>query len=247
MSDSVALNEVVRVLGQELGKEQERVVIGSTEVEKKVLEKHAGIGKRRAFIGFVGGSTLCAGAWKALGGQRRLLGALTVATGGMSGIMYGILSIRRDLLDRHLPSNPFYMEIKELLKKQQGESGSWDAVPSFDSFSAAPNRTDSDNVNSFPSAKRLPPLPPLDSDTNRIEDEPATPSSSPFFFGSRPTPDAPADLPPLSRDYRAPGRDSNSDPFYNSWDSDRRENDDSANKKPTTWEELRRRAAAAGK
>ncbi|GLD96613.1 hypothetical protein PINS_up005296 [Pythium insidiosum] len=263
MSDSVALNDLVRVLSQELSKEKERVVIGSTEVEKKVLEKHAAIGKRRAFVGFVGGSAICAGAWKALGGQRRLIGALTVATGGMSGIMYGVLSIRRDLfidiltlpsdqspfatrsreiLDRHIPSNPLYMEIKELLQKQQGESGSWDAVPTYESFSAVPKR------DAFTTTeKRLPPLPPLEKEANAFEEDSTAPSSSPFFFGSRPAPETPTELPPLSRDYRGPGRDASPDPYYDSWDPEPRDADGSANKKPTTWEELRRRAAAAGK
>ncbi|TMW55590.1 hypothetical protein Poli38472_010472 [Pythium oligandrum] len=264
-SDRMALDDLVRVLGTELGKSDERVLIGSTEAEKKVLKKYSDLGTQRVVMGGVGGALLTAGAWKALGGQKRLLGAMTVMTGAVSGAMYGGLSIRRGLfvdiltlpddqspfaqrsrriLDERIPSNAFYLEIKEMMKKQEAANGTWNSAQAFPTD--AKPVADNGGYDFQAPKSQLPPLPKLPTEEAvpfGSEESTATDSTSPFFFNQASSSPSKQDVPPLSQDYygrgAAPARQENNDDGYFSWEEEDRSQDE---QKPTTWEEIRRRA-----
>ncbi|KAG2780349.1 hypothetical protein JG687_00009318 [Phytophthora cactorum] len=292
MLSTVPVDDAIRTLSVEMAKDKDASFIGKTESEMEILAHYANMGRRRAALGAVLGSSVMAGLWKLSKNQKRVAGAFAMMSGGLFGASYGIISIRRDLfsdllmlpsdkspfatrartiLMAKIPNNPFVQELNQKFKHSAAATDSWNeeanAPASVNSKPAtslppAPRRYDSEISSSIPPITGLDtPRGKKDSSTGDQEavGEPNDNGSrSSFFFGAKPPSADDASefgdhYAPVSRDPYAhysretgrPGPDKDAPAL-------RHDEDDyffgvsseaDAPAKPTTWEEIRRRAA----
>ncbi|KAK1931296.1 hypothetical protein P3T76_013052 [Phytophthora citrophthora] len=280
MLSTVPVDDAIRTLSTEMSKDKDASFIGKTEAEMEILAHYANMGRRRAALGAIMGSSVMAGLWKISKNQKRAAGAFAMMSGGLFGASYGIISIRRDLfsdllmlpsdkspfatraraiLMAKIPNNSFVQELNEKFQHSSASTDSWNEdanATSFDSkpksLPPVPRRLD----NNFPSS--IPPITGLDKPRDKKNDEvfgePNDDGSrSSFFFGSKPSDEETPDRDvPLSRDPYAhysrdsghPGSDKtpplrhDEDDYFFGVPSEKEEP-----VKPTTWEEIRRRAA----
>ncbi|ETO86189.1 hypothetical protein F444_00258 [Phytophthora nicotianae P1976] len=290
MLSTVPVDDAIRTLSTEMSKDKDASFIGKTESEMEILAHYANMGRRRAALGAILGSTVMAGFWKLSRNQKRAAGAFAMMSGGLFGASYGIISIRRDLfsdllmlpsdkspfatrartiLMEKIPDNPFVQELNQKFKHSAAATDSWNEEANEPaSFGAKP-------ATSLPPVPRydngisssIPPITGLDTPRHKKDssdgDQEAfgepndSGSRSPFFFGAKPLNsdesefgdrDAPLSRDPYahySRDTRRAGTDKNvpalrhdEDDYFFGVPSE-----DDAPAKPTTWEEIRRRAA----
>ncbi|RLN54935.1 hypothetical protein BBJ28_00006272 [Nothophytophthora sp. Chile5] len=201
------------------------------------------------------------GLWRASRNPRKLLGGIAMISGGLFGASYGILSIRRgmfmDILMLPGDKSPFAGRARDILASK---------TPPSSGLPPPPRRYDNEVSSS------LPPITGLDTPRGRErandwqrEDPEAfgepndSQRRSPFSFGAKQPPADDAtdldgrDLPPLSHDpyahysrgSRRPEADKNMPPLRHDEDEYFFDtpSDGDAPTKPTTWEEIRRRAA----
>ncbi|KAF4044752.1 hypothetical protein GN244_ATG02979 [Phytophthora infestans] len=178
MLSTVPVDDAIRTLSVEMSKDKDASFIGKTESEMEILAHYANMGRRRAALGALLGSTVMAGFWKLSKNQKRVAGAFAMMSGGLFGASYGIISIRRDLfsdllmlpsdkspfatrartiLMEKIPDNSFVQELNQKFKHSASATDSWNedanAPPSFDSkptttLPSAPHRNDHE----FPSS-----------------------------------------------------------------------------------------------
>ncbi|KAE9309242.1 hypothetical protein PF008_g20756 [Phytophthora fragariae] len=175
----------------------------------------------------------------------------------------------RIILENKIPENPFVQELNKKFSHSAATTDSWNedvAEPgSFASKPAnklppAPRRFDNKISSSIPPITGLDtPRDKKDSNDWQHNDEEAfgeangSENRSPFFFGAKPPPadessdfgdrDAPHSRDPPSRDSQRPGSDKNLPPLRHDEDEYFFGAPSDPPAKPTTWEEIRRRAA----
>eukprot|EP00644_Phytophthora_capsici_P000475 jgi/Phyca11/525688/estExt2_fgenesh1_pm.C_PHYCAscaffold_40248 len=259
MLSTVPVDDAIRTLSTEMSKDKDASFIGKTEAEMEILAHYANMGRRRAAFGAIMGSSVMAGLWKISRNQKRAAGAFAMMSGGLFGASYGIISIRRDLFSDllMLPSDksPFATRARAMDSwNEDANATSFDSKPK--SLPPVPHRLDHEFSSS------IPPITGLDKPRDRKSDEDQevfgepndSGSRSSFFFGSKPSEEETLDRDvPLSRDPYAhysrdsghPGSNKNAPPLRHDEDdyffgmpSEKEEP-----VKPTTWEEIRRRAA----
>ncbi|EEY70361.1 uncharacterized protein PITG_05759 [Phytophthora infestans T30-4] len=264
MLSTVPVDDAIRTLSVEMSKDKDASFIGKTESEMEILAHYANMGRRRAALGALLGSTVMAGFWKLSKNQKRVAGAFAMMSGGLFGASYGIISIRRDLFSDllMLPSDksPFATRARTIDSWNEDAN----APPSFDSkptttLPSAPHRNDHE----FPSSTTGLDTPRRKKKSNASDHEAFgepndSGSRAPFFFGSKPSASddasefgdrsAPLSRDPYahySRDNRRAGPDKNTpalrhdeDDYFFGVPSE-----EDTPVKPTTWEKIRRRAA----
>ncbi|KUF93339.1 hypothetical protein AM588_10004087 [Phytophthora nicotianae] len=259
MLSTVPVDDAIRTLSTEMSKDKDASFIGKTESEMEILAHYANMGRRRAALGAIFGSTVMAGFWKLSRNQKRAAGAFAMMSGGLFGA---------SLMEK-IPDNPFVQELNQKFKHSAAATDSWNEEANEPaSFGAKP-------ATSLPPVPRydngisssIPPITGLDTPRHKKDssdgDQEAfgepndSGSRSPFFFGAKPPNsdesefgdrDAPLSRDPYahySRDTRRAGTDKNvpalrhdEDDYFFGVPSE-----DDAPAKPTTWEEIRRRAA----
>ncbi|POM75107.1 Hypothetical protein PHPALM_7834 [Phytophthora palmivora] len=268
MLSTVPVDDAIRTLSVEMSKDKDASFIGKTEAEMEILAHYATLGRRRAAMGAIFGSSVMAGLWKFSKNQKKVVGGFAMLSGGLFGASYGIISIRRDLFSDLLllPSDksPFATRARTMDSWNEEASAreSFDSKPS-NSLPQVPSHCYDTEISSS-----VPPITGLDTPRDKKDSsdngqeafgEPNDSGGlSPFFFGTKTSPadadsgfgdrDAPLSHDPYahySRDSRRLGSDKNVPPL-------RHDEDDyffgvpsesDAPVKPTTWEEIRRRAA----
>lgn len=292
MSSTVPMDDAIRTLSKEMANDKDASIIGKTEAEKEILAHYAKLGRRRAAMGAICGSSIMAGLWKLSKNKKKVAGVFAMLSGGLFGASYGIISIRRDLftdllmlpsdkspfatrartiLQTKIPDNPFVQDLNEKFKRSAATIDSWseEANASVSSTpKSAPKLTPVPRHHDDTVSNSVPPIRGLDiprgkKDLNEEDHEAygvpnSTESRSLFFFGAKPQP---AERAPASTDRDAPlSRDpyarSSQESHYSGADTNlsvlRHDEDeyffDVPNEtetpiKPTTWDEIRRRAA----
>nr|CCA21223.1 conserved hypothetical protein [Albugo laibachii Nc14] len=90
------IDVAMKTLQSEIEGDQD-TAIGRTDGEKEVVQQYMDIAKKRGFIGaLIGGSTVAA-LWRYTGSKRVVMGGLGVAASAITGLSYGVISIRHDL------------------------------------------------------------------------------------------------------------------------------------------------------
>ncbi|KAL3662381.1 hypothetical protein V7S43_012708 [Phytophthora oleae] len=194
MLSTVPVDDAIRTLSTEMSKDKDASFIGKTEAEMEILAHYANMGRRRAAVGAILGSSVMAGLWKISKNQKKAAGAFAMMSGGLFGASYGIISIRRDLfsdllmlpsdkspfatrartiLMAKIPDNSFVQELNEKFQHSSASTDSWNedtnAPTSFNSkpksLPPLPRRLD----NEFPSS--IPPITGLDKPRDKKSEE----------------------------------------------------------------------------